>query len=298
MIFWNRFMSWIPAIILLGIFIFIYSIYFVYNIRSNFNGLNLETVILHILILMFIISLFRAMVIEPGTIKQELIDQTWIQWEQYQQQEKEKEKERITECRQRRSQRSVKTFKTENDEDRSVVNMDADENLEDYFNMKKDDNKQGREKRFCKKCCIPKPLRTHHCSQCRCCWQRMDHHCQWINNCVAKDNYKIFISMIFYASCLLVWVSISQYRVFLNVIETDVSDFILFIIVLHYYFVLLIAVLITGFFIFHLYLISQNKTTLEQLEDKPDRQNYNQGVWQNFKTIMGPNILLWFLPVQ
>ncbi|CAD8077854.1 unnamed protein product [Paramecium primaurelia] len=294
MIFWNRLMSWIPAIILLGILIFIYSIYFMYNIQPNFDGFNLGIVIQHFMILMFLISMLRAMLLEPGAICQELIDETWRQWDEYQQQEKE----RMTEQRQRRSQRSVKTFKTENDEDRSVVNMDADENLDDDYNVKKDINQKGMEKRFCKKCCIPKPLRTHHCSQCRCCWQRMDHHCQWINNCVAKDNYKIFICMIFYASCLLVWVSISQYKVFLNVIETDMPDLILFLIVLHYYFILLIAVLITGFFIFHLYLISQNKTTLEQLEDKPDRLKYNQGVWQNFKSIMGSNILLWFLPIK
>ncbi|CAD8097717.1 unnamed protein product [Paramecium sonneborni] len=291
MIFWNRLMSWIPAIILLGILIFLYSIYFLYNIKPNFEGLNLEIVIQHFLILMFLISLLRAMVIQPGVISKELIEQTWIQWDEYQQQEKERE----TEQRQRRSLKSAKTFKTENDEDRSVVNMDAED---DDQNIKKEYYKKRNENRFCKKCFIPKPLRTHHCSQCRCCWQRMDHHCQWINNCVAQDNYKIFISMIFYASCLLVWVSISQYTVFLNVIETDVPDLILFIIVLHYYFTLLITVLITGFFIFHLYLISQNKTTLEQLEDKPDRLNYNQGIWQNFKSIMGPNILLWFLPVQ
>ena len=42
--------------------------------------------------------------------------------------------------------------------------MDADENLDDDYNVKKDINQKGMEKRFCKKCCIPKPLRTHHCS--------------------------------------------------------------------------------------------------------------------------------------
>lgn len=81
---------------------------------------------------------------------------------------------------------------------------DKDDLDEDYKLREKQQRKtellEKPGKRFCKKCCIPKPSRTHHCSQCRTCWMRMDHHCQWINNCVAEQNYKLFFLMIFYAS--------------------------------------------------------------------------------------------------
>jgi palmitoyltransferase len=33
-----------------------------------------------------------------------------------------------------------------------------------------------------------KPPRAHHCRTCKKCVFRMDHHCVWINNCVASHN--------------------------------------------------------------------------------------------------------------
>lgn len=44
----------------------------------------------------------------------------------------------------------------------------------------------------CKKCESPKPERCHHCSVCRRCVLKFDHHCPWINNCVGWGNYVYF----------------------------------------------------------------------------------------------------------
>uniref|UniRef100_M8CSU8 S-acyltransferase n=1 Tax=Aegilops tauschii TaxID=37682 RepID=M8CSU8_AEGTA len=52
---------------------------------------------------------------------------------------------------------------------------------------------QGLKSRYCDKCCIHKPARTHHCKVCKRCILKMDHHCVWINNCVGYTNYKAFI---------------------------------------------------------------------------------------------------------
>ena len=39
---------------------------------------------------------------------------------------------------------------------------------------------------------------SKHCIVCKKCVQEFDHHCMWINNCVGKENFKIF-------SVMLIW---------------------------------------------------------------------------------------------
>ena len=51
--------------------------------------------------------------------------------------------------------------------------------------------------KYCYKCFVKKTRTLKHCIICDKCYEDFDHHCYWINKCVAKNNYKIFIAFLF-----------------------------------------------------------------------------------------------------
>ena len=50
---------------------------------------------------------------------------------------------------------------------------------------------------YCYKCYIRKDYTIQHCIICDKCYSGFDHHCYWINKCIAKKNYKLFILFLF-----------------------------------------------------------------------------------------------------
>nr|CAB3267898.1 probable palmitoyltransferase ZDHHC16 [Phallusia mammillata] len=67
---------------------------------------------------------------------------------------------------------------------------------------------------ICKRCIAPKPARTHHCSVCKKCRLKMDHHCPWLNNCVGHFNHRYFICFCIFMLLGTTYVSISSWALF------------------------------------------------------------------------------------
>ena len=42
---------------------------------------------------------------------------------------------------------------------------------------------------YCKVCASNVGANSKHCGECNKCISDFDHHCQWLNNCIGKDNY-------------------------------------------------------------------------------------------------------------
>eukprot|EP00041_Stephanoeca_diplocostata_P033696 m.1119376 g.1119376 ORF g.1119376 m.1119376 type:complete len:418 (+) comp24390_c0_seq3:327-1580(+) len=163
----------------------------------------------------------------------------------------------------------------------------------------------------CRTCMIVKPDRTHHCSICRQCVLKMDHHCPWVNNCVGHHNYKYFCTFLFYALtflvafiCLMV-PFVVQYlrsnhhskRNYPSQRETQEIDL-----------MIPLCTLIAGIFLFavmplacmHAQLLSSNETTLESMRTatiSADVKNWSlRSSWKNASVVCGHRVLCWLCP--
>ena len=123
--------------------------------------------------------------------------------------------------------------------------------------------------RYCKKCQCAKPDRAHHCSGCKRCVLKMDHHCPWLATCVGLHNYKPFLLFLIYTSlfcwmCLAVtshwvWAEILTDSQYLNV--TMPVNVVLLAVIAG-----IIGLVLTGFTAWHLSLAYRGMTTIECLE--------------------------------
>ncbi|KAE8555328.1 hypothetical protein EYB25_000023 [Talaromyces marneffei] len=123
--------------------------------------------------------------------------------------------------------------------------------------------------RFCKKCQCQKPDRAHHCSSCKRCVLKMDHHCPWLATCVGLRNYKAFMLFLIYTSTfcwvcfatasLWVWDEVLSDVVYANTLMP--VNVILLAVISG-----IIGLVLTGFTAWHISLAVRNLTTIESLE--------------------------------
>ena len=163
--------------------------------------------------------------------------------------------------------------------------------------------------RYCLMCNVFKPLRCHHCSMCNRCVLNMDHHCPWINSCIGFYNRKFFIQMVFYLILSIFSTIIangySTYYLIEDMIvnknfelNLDLVWKVLYILI--YGIDIVMGVILSQFFRFHIKLILENKTTIETLDHKGKefQSKYDKGKWYNWIEVMGITKWLWFLPLK
>ncbi|RZB41737.1 palmitoyltransferase ZDHHC15 [Asbolus verrucosus] len=157
--------------------------------------------------------------------------------------------------------------------------------------------------RFCDKCRVIKPDRTHHCSVCGECVLKMDHHCPWINNCVSFTNYKFFLLFLGYALLYCIYVSLTSLPYFIAFWKGDLEGMGRFHILFLFFVAIMFGVSLVSLFCYHCYLVSENRTTLEAFRPPifrsgPDKRGFSLGRYNNFQEVFGDNPKTWFIPIK
>uniref|UniRef100_A0A3P9P9C0 Palmitoyltransferase n=1 Tax=Poecilia reticulata TaxID=8081 RepID=A0A3P9P9C0_POERE len=155
----------------------------------------------------------------------------------------------------------------------------------------------------CPKCCSIKPERAHHCSICKRCIRKMDHHCPWVNNCVGEKNQRYFVLFTMYIALIsahALGLSGMHFFTCIKVQWNECSDFSPGVSVLLLIFLCLEAILFLTFtavmFGTQIHSICNDETEIERLKnEKPTWERHMR--WDGMKSVFGgPPSLLWCNP--
>ncbi|RDB14738.1 Palmitoyltransferase PFA3 [Hypsizygus marmoreus] len=121
---------------------------------------------------------------------------------------------------------------------------------------------------WCRKCWAPKPERTHHCSACGRCVLKMDHHCPWLGSkCIGHRTYPAFLHFLCTVSLLATYIAVMSifalWYAFNNAytVNADTPIHELFLAAAG----LIFSLVVGSFFLYHVYLVSTNQTTIEHI---------------------------------
>ncbi|KAI9250272.1 DHHC palmitoyltransferase-domain-containing protein [Sporodiniella umbellata] len=165
--------------------------------------------------------------------------------------------------------------------------------------------------RFCKSCDNYKPPRAHHCSKCKRCVLKMDHHCPWINNCVGYFNYCHFIRFVVCVntSCIYIFVLLCcrLNQVIKNLHKVRPYSIEIGFLSVNFICLAVVIAIVSRLNFYHFYYIATNTTTIEWFEKgrslifkgngyvRDVKRPYHQGLYQNVYTVLGSPIF-WLLP--
>jgi len=132
--------------------------------------------------------------------------------------------------------------------------------------------KDGVQYKWCRTCHIYRPPRAKHCPICDNCVDKFDHHCPWVGTCIARRNYRFFLTFVSTTFFLAVYVFIFSI-IHLTIASGKNSDGLMgsmrdewgTMTALVTSFVALLPV--GGLAGYHMYLVSINQTTNEEVND-------------------------------
>jgi len=155
-------------------------------------------------------------------------------------------------------------------------------------------------------CNVWKPDRTHHCSICNRCILNMDHHCPWINNCVGFYNRKFFMQLLFYVyTSIAVVVLTTIPDIIFRVMDAstrmkDVWWWVTTVIIgMAFIMSVMLVCTLSCFIKFHINLVLENYTTIENLErEEGAKSKFGIGRQRNWEQVFGSNKWLWWMPMH
>ncbi|XP_008258723.1 palmitoyltransferase ZDHHC3 isoform X2 [Oryctolagus cuniculus] len=155
----------------------------------------------------------------------------------------------------------------------------------------------------CPKCCSIKPDRAHHCSVCKRCIRKMDHHCPWVNNCVGENNQKYFVLFTMYIALISLHALIMVGFHFLHCFEDDwtkCSSFspptTVILLILLCFEALLFLIFTSVMFGTQVHSICTDETGIERLKRKGQPRAHRRS-WKAVKETFGGDFSLnWFNP--
>lgn len=163
--------------------------------------------------------------------------------------------------------------------------------------MQRISNEYKVELKRCPQCYVVRPPRVHHCSVCKGCVMKMDHHCPWINNCIGQFTQKFFILFCSYSlsgclETLLIEFYYSWYKsgsLFSNWIKITFLVFQLFFCV--------IFIIFCSCMLNEQWNIIQNDTTMIDVKKKKflEKRDFNEVINETFGCGFG---FSWFFPIK
>lgn len=146
--------------------------------------------------------------------------------------------------------------------------------------------------KWCVTCQFYRPPRCSHCSVCGNCIETFDHHCPWINNCIGQGNYRYFFFFLLSLSLHIITIFGWSILYLINHKENlkDTSSIVALVLVIE---IFIVSGPVVGLTIFHIVLISKNRTTNEQMTGKykTGENPFNQGCFTNCAyTLCGPHL--------
>ncbi|CAJ1404305.1 unnamed protein product [Effrenium voratum] len=165
------------------------------------------------------------------------------------------------------------------------------------------EKKRTGERRHCKWCAKYKPDRCHHCRVCKTCILKMDHHCPWIYNCVGFGNHKYFFLLLLYSAAACNFITLTMIPTVESAVQQNSAFTQMFLVLFAETLSAFLGILITLFFLFHIWLMLQAMTTIEFCEKNTKNQSYgssvhDRGINGNIRAVLGDWMLLWLLPVS